>query len=68
MSVHGKGNDGYILLDVLIALFLILIGFGAVFSTLKTAVDYSVKNEKNLTESITLRNDKAEKFEPKIYF
>jgi len=63
MSVHGKGDDGYILLDVLVSIFLIIIGFGAVFAALRTAVDHSVESNSELMEAISLRNDRAENFE-----
>lgn len=63
MSVHGKGDDGYILMDVLVALFLILFGFGALFASLTTAVNSNVKTEENLKQSIETRNERTADFE-----
>jgi len=68
MSVPGKGENGYILLDVLVAIFVAAIGFGAVFSAIITAVDYSVKRDSLLAESINQRNIDADAFETIISY
>lgn len=63
MSVHGKGEEGYILLDVMIALFLIFISLGAILSALQGSVVNLVKCEDKLMTAISLRNRESDDFE-----
>jgi Tfp pilus assembly protein PilV len=63
ISAHGKGEEGYILLDVMVALFVAMIGFGALFGAIKTSIDFTVKSEKQKKESIIERNEKANSFD-----
>ncbi len=65
---RGKGENGYILLDILIGLFVASIGFTAIFGAIKTSIDYTVKRENKLSESIILRNEKADEFEKVISY
>ncbi len=63
ISAPGNKENGYVLLDVMVALFVALIGFTAVFGAIKSSIDYSVKRENILSDSILLRNEKADNFE-----
>ena len=68
ISAHGKGDNGYILLDIMVALFVAAIGFTVIFGAIRTAVDYSVKRDALLMESIALRNKEADEFETIIFY
>ena len=68
MSAPGNNENGYILLDLLVALFVASIGFGAIFGAIKTAVDYSVKRDIRLMESLALRNRETDEFETIISY
>lgn len=63
MSVPGKTEDGYILLDVLVALMVAAIGFGAIFGALRTAAHHSVRFEEKVLETIESRNERADERE-----
>jgi len=62
MSVPGKDEGGYAFLDVLVALLIIMIGFGALFGALRTAGEHSVRFEKSLLSGLDERNGKADDF------
>ncbi len=70
----GNNESGYILVDVLLALIVISIGFGGIFGSLKIAVNYTVKREKLLIGSndekglIAERNENVENFETIIHY
>ena len=68
ISVPGKGDKGYILIDILVALLVASIGFTSLFSAIHTAVRFSVKQETQLIESIEIRNVKDSEFESQIIF
>lgn len=68
ISAPGKDDSGYILLDVLVALFVAAIGFGVIFSAFSTAVEYTVKRESQLTDSRVERNNEANDFETIISY
>ncbi len=68
MSPHGNRDDGYILLDILIALLIVSIGFGAVFGALTTAINYTVKRDLLFTKSSAIRNEETDAFETQIEF
>lgn len=65
-SVPGRENDGYILLDILVALLVAMIGFGSLFGALKTAVDHTVKNRSVFLTALEERNRRAYEFEKNI--
>lgn len=60
MSVPGKNDDGYVLLDVLVALMVAAIGFGSIFGALRTAADFSVRYEKSVLSGLEDRNGRAD--------
>lgn len=56
-SAPGKIESGYILIDVLLALIIISIGFTAVFGAMRTAADFSVRSEEKILNGIKDRNE-----------
>lgn len=67
-SVPGKSRDGYILLDVLVALVVVSIGFGSVFVALTSSIRLVRRQEETLKESIEHRNQREYDFEQQICF
>jgi hypothetical protein len=62
MLVRGKGNEGSILLEAMIALFLLMSGFSIIFCSLKTSLDFIVKSDDFINESVLERNEKVSTF------
>lgn len=62
MSTPGTDQGGYALLDVLIALLIVAIGFGSLFVALSSAVEHSVRYETALWEGIEERNQQVDEF------
>ncbi|MBN2658739.1 MAG: hypothetical protein JXR86_16910 [Spirochaetales bacterium] len=62
MSTPGKADEGYALLDVLIALLIIVLGFGSLFGALRTAGDLSIRYEKAVITGLDERNRRADDF------
>jgi len=63
MSVRGKVDEGSIVIDVLVSIFLVMMSFGVVFSSIRLAVNAVGKTEKNAEELLNLKNERAENFE-----
>lgn len=62
MSARGTSEGGYILLDVLVALMVAAVGFGSVFSALKTAANWSVRYEQSVIAGLEERNGQVDDF------
>jgi len=62
MSVRGKVDEGSIVIDVLVSIFLVMMSFGVVFSSIRLAVNAVGKTEKNAEELLNLKNERAENF------
>ncbi len=56
---RGKADQGYILLDVLVGLFIILLGFGVFLGGLSLAGRTSLRRDQRLNAIIEQRNSHA---------
>ena len=65
-SVPGKTENGYILLDILVLLLVVSIGFGSIFGALRTVINSVVKQEQNFMTEIGKRNEQAVEFQIQI--
>lgn len=62
MSAPGKREEGFILLDVLIALLLLTVGFGSIFMALNNASKASLRFEETVLLHVERRNEAVRQF------